>query len=551
MKIGPDLTEDQRNTVQQTIKEYADCFALSVSEVHPVEGAVHKLNIPNDATFPKTVHQRPLTPPQREYLNMKVQEMLDAGIIEHIQPDQVKAVAPTVLAQKAHEGGGLTLEELQQRVNEQCKEAGIEPAFDLPPHAEPKSTDTKPKQPQKWRVCQNFSAINKITQVAAMPQGDIRLKQQRISGHRYINVSDFASGFYAVTVAEESRPYICFYVEGWGYFWYKRMPFGLTGAPSTFAHLTGEHLHDLVADGDLELFVDDGAQAGDSFDEMLTKTVRLLKRVRERKLSLSASKSCFFMMEAVFAGARVGPTGVMPDLSKLTAIVDWRQPKDCLELASFLGLTGHFRDLVKGYSRVEGPLRDLIKQVKLPANCTKTTYRSTMRGSKLSNKWEQKHSQAFMALKKALTSEPVLRGPKWDGTPFIVTSDGCKEGFGAVLAQRFTTVLPTGKSLERLHPIAFASKRTSRAEEKYKPFLLEFAALKFGLDKFSDIIWGFPVEIETDCQALRDVLISEKLNAAHARWRDGILAHHIIDVRHVPGKINVVADGLSRYSTLR
>src|SRR5271154_6364812 len=32
----------------------------------------------------------------------------------------------------------------------------------------------------------------------------------------------------------------------------------------------------------------------------------------------------------------------------------------------------------------------------------------------------------------------------------------------------------------------------------------------------------------------------------HARWRDGILAHQIIDVRHVPGHINVVADGLSR-----
>jgi hypothetical protein len=76
--------------------------------------------------------------------------------------------------------------------------------------------------------------------------------------------------------------------------------------------------------------------------------------------------------------------------------------------------------------------------------------------------------------------------------------------------------------------------------------LLEFAALKYGLDKFSDIIWGFPVEIETDCQALKDVLMNNRLNAAHTRWCDGILAHNIIDVRHVPGKLNVVADRLSR-----
>jgi RNase H-like domain found in reverse transcriptase len=107
-------------------------------------------------------------------------------------------------------------------------------------------------------------------------------------------------------------------------------------------------------------------------------------------------------------------------------------------------------------------------------------------------------------------------------------------------------VLPGGKTVERVHPIRFASKRTSPAEEKYKPFLLEFAALKFGLDKFSNIIWGSPVHIETDCQALRDVLLNDKLNATHAQWRDGIIAHNITDVQHVPGRINLVADGLSR-----
>lgn len=124
--------------------------------------------------------------------------------------------------------------------------------------------------------------------------------------------------------------------------------------------------------------------------------------------------------------------------------------------------------------------------------------------------------------------------------------DGCQEGFGAILSQRHTTTLPSGNVVMATHPIAYASKRTSNTEEKYKPYLLEFAALKFGLDQFSDIIWGSPVEIETDCQALRDTLLNSKLNTAHARWRDGIVAYHIIDVRHRPGVTNTAADGLSR-----
>ena len=75
--------------------------------------------------------------------------------------------------------------------------------------------------------------------------------------------------------------------------------------------------------------------------------------------------------------------------------------------------------------------------------------------------------------------------------------------------------------------------------------MLKFAALKFGLDKFSNLVWGFPVKLETDCQVLRDVLSNDKLNSAHARWWDGILAHNIIDVCHIAGKINIVADGIS------
>jgi len=32
----------------------------------------------------------------------------------------------------------------------------------------------------------------------------------------------------------------------------------------------------------------------------------------------------------------------------------------------------------------------------------------------------QKHDKAFIRLKAVITTEPVLKGPKWDGTPFVV-----------------------------------------------------------------------------------------------------------------------------------
>jgi len=40
-------------------------------------------------------------------------------------------------------------------------------------------------------------------------------------------------------------------------------------------------------------------------------------------------------------------------------------------------------------------------------------------------------------------------------------------------------------------------------------------------------------------------MLSDNLNATHARWRDGISSHQIVDVRHIPGRINLVGDGIS------
>ena len=130
------------------------------------------------------------------------------------------------------------------------------------------------------------------------------------------------------------------------------MPFRLTGAPSTFAHMMAMHLHDLLTDEVMELFIDDGGTAADLFNGMAAKLHCIFTRVRECKLLLSVAKSQFFMTEAVFAGGHIGPKGVLPDLTKLTAIVDWDKPQDALNLTSFLGLTGHFQDIIKDYARL-------------------------------------------------------------------------------------------------------------------------------------------------------------------------------------------------------
>jgi len=144
------------------------------------------------------------------------------------------------------------------------------------------------------------------------------------------------------------------------------------------------------------------------------------------------------MTEIIFAGSLIGPNGVKLDTTKITMVVDWRQPPDILNLSCFLGLTGHFRDLIKGYVKIAQPLTDLVRSVNMPKNAGKAAYWAALQAMKPTNSWTKTHAKAFLALKTVLTSEPMLKAPRFDGTPFIITTDGCMDGFGRMLVQKFT-----------------------------------------------------------------------------------------------------------------
>ena len=170
VQIGDDVSEVQRDEVKQLITEFADCFALSLSEVNLIPGAVHKLDIPEGSTFRTKIPQRSFNPDQRTFMATKVQEMLKGGIIRPMHPREVRCVAPSVLAHKVHENGGLSLDELQHKVNDECVKYGLPAAFDLPPRPPPSDDASTAIPPKKWRLCQDFGEINKVTTIAPYPK---------------------------------------------------------------------------------------------------------------------------------------------------------------------------------------------------------------------------------------------------------------------------------------------------------------------------------------------------------------------------------------------
>ncbi|KAF8749003.1 hypothetical protein RHS01_10377 [Rhizoctonia solani] len=544
VKLGEDLSEEQKRRVKSILGEFADVFALNLSEVLPVSITELRLEVPPETVFPKKIGQKKLTEPQRKALYEMLDELERARIVQRVTQDQVAAVSPISLVPKPASTSAPSIKLLQQMANSECRKYGIPLKYpEVGFYDGPKGTD-HPTQPAKWRLVQNFATVNRYTQVKPFPMGDLFAKQQAVAGHKYISVMDLHAGFHAIPIAPESVPYTGFHVDGRGYYTYLRMPFGLTSAPTTFCEMVAKAFHGLIGE-DLEVWMDDMAMGANDFESGIAKLTRVLDRCRTHRISLSPGKTVLFMSEARFAGAMVSIEGIKPDLSKVKSILEWPEPQSVLEVMSFIGLANAYRAKIRNFARIAEPLTNLTRNVqKADAGTGGSRHRKALKDAKITLSTTEK--RAFAELKIALTSNPVLKPPIYDGRPFIIATDGSKAGFGAVVSQTWEEEDKKGKIHKVTYPIAFASKRTSRSEENYPPFLLEFAALKFGCDEFDNIIFGQPIEIETDCKALADLLGNNKLNSTHERWRESIIARNIVAVRHKPGVENIVCDRLSR-----
>ncbi|GLB40100.1 hypothetical protein LshimejAT787_0706100 [Lyophyllum shimeji] len=514
--IGPDLTDEQRERVRSLVREYADVFALSLSEVFYVDWYRHKLNVDPDLKFPTRINQRLVTEAQKAWFNDILDDMEKAHIIQKVPGTFIKALSSTNLAPKEAGKTGLTRVEILRSVNAECIRNGLPPFWEQV--IEPGETNKA-----------LLEAVNGAEphEVPPFPTGDLRAKHEFAAGHRWASVIDLAAGYYAIALDDDSVPYVvAFYVEGRGYYVYLRMPFGLTGAPATFCEMVSIALDDMIGH-ELVNWMDDICLPGDIFDKKLSNLCKFFERSDGR--------------------ATRNPTKPR----QVGAVVNWPRPETAQQLLRFLGLTNYFRRLIVNYARIAAPLTNLTRDIKIEAPSSnwrvrKGAYKCALSAASLQDKWGPTQQKAFVTLKCLLSEEPIVHPPQYDGRPFRVTTDGCMTGFAGFLSQPFTTTDSAGKEVTRWHPISYCSKRTSQSKEKYEPFLLEFAALKYSLDEFGPYIYGSPIEIETDCKALRDCLVQEKMSVHHSHWKEMILAHNIISICHRPGIENPVADSLSR-----
>jgi hypothetical protein len=124
--------------------------------------------------------------------------------------------------------------EIKRQVTQMLEDGIITPSnsgWNFPLIVVPKKMDASGKK--KWRICVDFRKLNEIMIGDSYPIPNIQDILHKLGRARYFTALDCASGYLQVPIAEEDRHKTAFSTAN-SHFEFKRMPFRLKSAPSTF-----------------------------------------------------------------------------------------------------------------------------------------------------------------------------------------------------------------------------------------------------------------------------------------------------------------------------
>ncbi|KAG3049984.1 hypothetical protein PC122_g23379 [Phytophthora cactorum] len=297
---------------------------------------------------------------------------------------------------------------------------------------------------------------------------------------------------------------------------------GLSNAPATFKRLVTQLFRPHRAYAQTyfgDIFVHSRAEHGKSDLENHVEHLRaVLECMRTNKLYGNLDKCVFGAEEIPFRGCFIGKQGLRADPAKVKTIVEWQVPKNRKDLRKWLGLANYLHKYSANYAEMARPLSNLLKKDALWC-------------------WEVGHAEACQAVKASLLRAPILALPDPD-RPFSVVCDASDFAIGCALLQA------DAEGRERV--IAFESRQLKAAEKNYPVHDKELLAMKYALVKFRVYLLGSkPFVIYTDHASLRTTTQSPHLSQRMARWLS-FFAEYNFEVKYKPGRLNVVADALSR-----
>jgi hypothetical protein len=318
------------------------------------------------------------------------------------------------------------------------------------------------------------------------------------------------AGFHQIRMAPQDQHKTAFSTHH-GQFEFRVMSFGLTGAPATFQSAMNRILSSFLRKCAL-VFFDDILVYSPTWEAHLAHLELVLQLLARDNWQVRLPKCTFGREQIAYLGHVISSAGVATDPAKVAAISSWPVSSSCKELRGFLGLAGYYRKFVRNFGLLAKPLTSLLKKHSVFV-------------------WTSVQESAFVALKQALTSAPVLALPDFS-RPFTIETDASGSGIGAVLQQDG-------------HPLAFVSKALGPGNLGLSTYEKEYLAILLAVDQWRPYLQHTEFVIYTDQRSLSH-LTEQRL---HTPWQHKVFTKLLglhYRIQYKKGTDNTAADALSR-----
>jgi hypothetical protein len=377
------------------------------------------------------------------------------------------------------------------------------------------------KKDGSLRLVVDYRGLNKITVRNRYALPLISSLLERLSGAKFFTKLDLRGAYNLVRIRPGDEWKTAFRTR-YGHFEYTVMPFGLTNAPAVFQHMANDIFRDFL-DIFTIVYLDDILIYSKTQEEHDNHVRQVLQRLQEYGLYAKLEKCSFDRNQVEFLGYVVSQEGICMDPAKIQTILDWQTPCSVRDVQCFLGFANFYRKFIKNYSKIVMPLTELTQKNK----------RFT---------WNPNAEEAFENLKQAFTSAPILVHANLE-KPFMIEADASDFALGSILSQNGDD--------EKLHPVAFHSRKFEAAEINYEIHDKELLAIVESFEQWRHLLEGSPHQIivYNDHKNLTYFQSAKVLNRRQARWAQFLTRFNFL-ITYRPGIQQGKADALSRRSYL-
>ena len=165
----------------------------------------------------------------------------------------------------------------------------------------------------------------------------------------------------------------------------------------------------------------------------------MLDTCHRYQITLNLKKCILCVPFGIFLGPVACKQGLIVDPTKIVVIGNLEDARNVKQLSTTLGHMGCYRKFIKSYAQITVPMEKLLKK-------DATLF------------WDEECQRNLDVLKEKMVTALILVFPDWK-KEFHVHLDASCIALGAILTQ-------AGEG-ELDHPIAFASRKLSKAERNY------------------------------------------------------------------------------------